>query len=253
MRTTTKMGLTSWDTVEDNYDYQQLANNWQIVDFHDHSPGRGVPIPPGGIGSGAVLSQNIAAGVVGLQHLNSALVGDLGLGGGGRGYVSASAAAQVTSSSLTVLDQVDNLSIQSNTLLSVDYQALWMSTASTTTGTAQIMLSSNGGTSWYGVPLATASGAPAAGSAQATTVATYYSPLSTSRDGLVTLASTTANSTEANTGQLVGFAGATGGGSARIFFNTAGTYSVGIGFSSSATAGIYVSNRHLWVNTIEFD
>jgi hypothetical protein len=80
-RTTTKMGLTTWDTLDDDYDFQQLANNWQLVDFHDHTPGRGVPIAPGGLGAGAVLQQNIAAAVIIPAHLSPSMIAFIQAGG----------------------------------------------------------------------------------------------------------------------------------------------------------------------------
>lgn len=69
MLTTPKTGYTSWNLADDNYDYQQLAGNWQLADYHDHSPGRGVPVPAGGLAPGA------AAGNVGT--LGGALSGTL--------------------------------------------------------------------------------------------------------------------------------------------------------------------------------
>lgn len=70
MRTGAKIGLVLWDQAVDDYNYQQLANNWALLEYHDHTPGRGVPIGPGGLGAGSVLASSIAAGVVGTQHLN---------------------------------------------------------------------------------------------------------------------------------------------------------------------------------------
>jgi microcystin-dependent protein len=63
MENTPKMGLTAWDDLVDPYDYQQFANNWNIVDFHDHTPGRGVQIPYGGIAPGAVGLAQLASDV----------------------------------------------------------------------------------------------------------------------------------------------------------------------------------------------
>jgi hypothetical protein len=60
---TPKMGLATWNKPLDPYDYDQLTNNWNIVDYHDHSPGRGVPIPMGGIGTGAVGIAQLASNV----------------------------------------------------------------------------------------------------------------------------------------------------------------------------------------------
>lgn len=48
------MGLYEWNNSIDPYDEIQLVGNWEIVDQHDHTPGRGVQIPMGGIAPGAV-------------------------------------------------------------------------------------------------------------------------------------------------------------------------------------------------------
>lgn len=61
--TTPKMGLNVWDKPLDPYDYVQLANDWNIVDFHDHSPGRGVQISTAGIANGAVGVAQLSSAV----------------------------------------------------------------------------------------------------------------------------------------------------------------------------------------------
>src|SRR5271167_2456302 len=55
MRTSSKMGLRIWNLLLDNYDHEQLADNWAKVDAHDHSPGRGVLIPSEGIADQAII------------------------------------------------------------------------------------------------------------------------------------------------------------------------------------------------------
>lgn len=57
------MGFYEWNDTDDPYDYQQLAGNWEIAGFHDHTPGRGVPIPMGGIAPGAVGIVQLASNV----------------------------------------------------------------------------------------------------------------------------------------------------------------------------------------------
>lgn len=58
--TTAKMGLRVWNLLTDLYDHAQLADNWAKVDYHDHSPGKGVQIPTDGLADGAVTSAKIA-------------------------------------------------------------------------------------------------------------------------------------------------------------------------------------------------
>lgn len=51
---TPQMGLYTWNKPLDPYDYVQLTLNWNKVDYHDHTPGRGTQIPAGGIAPGAI-------------------------------------------------------------------------------------------------------------------------------------------------------------------------------------------------------
>jgi hypothetical protein len=61
--TSPKMGLRVWDQLSDPYDHSQLADNWSKVDFHDHTPGRGLQIPTEGIADGAVTGAKLAAAI----------------------------------------------------------------------------------------------------------------------------------------------------------------------------------------------
>lgn len=59
--TTAKMGLRVWNLITDLYDHSQLADNWAKVDYHDHSPGKGVQVPTEGIADSAITSVKLAA------------------------------------------------------------------------------------------------------------------------------------------------------------------------------------------------
>lgn len=59
--TSPKMGLNIWNLTTDPYDHAQLADNFSKLDFHDHTPGRGVQIPTEGIADGAVTVTKIAS------------------------------------------------------------------------------------------------------------------------------------------------------------------------------------------------
>lgn len=75
MFVTPNMGLTIWDQEKDDFDHSQLLINWQELDLHDHSPGRGVPIGQGGIANNAIGAAQIAPGAIGnpaLQPLSVA-------------------------------------------------------------------------------------------------------------------------------------------------------------------------------------
>lgn len=59
--TTPKMGLSVWNQQSDQYDHSQLADNFSKIDFHDHTPGRGMTIPTEGIADGAITADKLAA------------------------------------------------------------------------------------------------------------------------------------------------------------------------------------------------
>ncbi len=44
--TTPNMSLAAWDLETDPYDHTDLYNNWIAVDNHNHTPGKGAPLPP---------------------------------------------------------------------------------------------------------------------------------------------------------------------------------------------------------------
>lgn len=58
------MGLSVWNHLTDPYDHAQLADNFSKLDFHDHTPGRGVLIPTEGIAPEAITADKIAPGVL---------------------------------------------------------------------------------------------------------------------------------------------------------------------------------------------
>lgn len=59
--TTPKVSLRLWDQLNDPYSHDQLSDNWSKMDFHDHTPGRGVQIPTEGIADGAITPAKVAA------------------------------------------------------------------------------------------------------------------------------------------------------------------------------------------------
>lgn len=64
MLTTDDMGLTIWDNLSDDYDHNELAANWQAVDNHDHTTGKGKQIPTGGIANFAITNTKLGADAV---------------------------------------------------------------------------------------------------------------------------------------------------------------------------------------------
>lgn len=60
MIVTPNMGLTAWNSVTDVWSHEQLANNFRMLDEHDHSNGKGRQIPTGGIEDGAVTLSKLS-------------------------------------------------------------------------------------------------------------------------------------------------------------------------------------------------
>lgn len=59
--TSPNMGLKEWDLPGDVYSHTDLVTNWNAIDTHDHTSGKGVQIPTAGIGNLAVTGPKIAA------------------------------------------------------------------------------------------------------------------------------------------------------------------------------------------------
>lgn len=60
----TNMSLTCWTDLGDFFSNTELANNFTAIDEHDHTSGKGVQIPAGGIGPAAVTATAIASNAV---------------------------------------------------------------------------------------------------------------------------------------------------------------------------------------------
>lgn len=64
--TTSFMGLRVWDQLLDDYDHDQLADNWAKIDNHDHTPGRGVLLTTESIANASITLPQMASGSLGL-------------------------------------------------------------------------------------------------------------------------------------------------------------------------------------------
>lgn len=64
MRTGTNLSLTIWDEGDDPYDHTELAANWDALDAHDHTSGKGVQIPGAGLANGSVTNPKLAPNAV---------------------------------------------------------------------------------------------------------------------------------------------------------------------------------------------
>lgn len=77
--TTPNMGLTAWNSANDLFNHTVLANNFSLLDSHNHASGNGVPIPEAGIDALAVTSGKIANGAVTAGKLASGAVSSTAL------------------------------------------------------------------------------------------------------------------------------------------------------------------------------
>lgn len=56
----TNMALRLWDLLSDVFNHTELVDNWNKVDVHDHTTGKGVQVPTGGIANSAINASKIA-------------------------------------------------------------------------------------------------------------------------------------------------------------------------------------------------
>ena len=73
MIVTPNMGLTAWNSVTDVWSHEQLANNFRMLDEHDHSGGKGRQVPTGGIEDGAITLSKLSpeASIVGEDSVDT--------------------------------------------------------------------------------------------------------------------------------------------------------------------------------------
>jgi hypothetical protein len=62
--TTPSMGLKRWDQPNDVFSYTELSDNFNLLDLHDHSSGKGVQIPTAGLANLAVDTTKLANNAV---------------------------------------------------------------------------------------------------------------------------------------------------------------------------------------------
>lgn len=61
MYSTVNMNLTSWNLETDFFTHEDMDANWQAIDAHDHSTGKGVQVNTAGIANSAITSNKLAA------------------------------------------------------------------------------------------------------------------------------------------------------------------------------------------------
>jgi hypothetical protein len=76
MIVTTNMGLYAWDELTDTFSHEQLKKNWEAVDAHDHSEGKGKQIPTAGIANQAVTNAKLAENAVKSTNIENATIED---------------------------------------------------------------------------------------------------------------------------------------------------------------------------------
>lgn len=57
------MGLVKWDSINDYFSHVQLAANMEALDSHNHTAGKGVQIPYGGLAEQSVSFSNLRSDV----------------------------------------------------------------------------------------------------------------------------------------------------------------------------------------------
>lgn len=270
-----KMGLIKWDSVGDYFSHTGLAANFETIDEHDHTVGKGVKIPNGGLAAGSVGSSEIQDGsvltakigdgqvtpaklsatAVTASVLDPTLAGILGVSSGGvihRGK-SIIATNEIRSSNsygvMTTPDRVTGVVLPTDGLIFVLYQATWKESV-VSQARAALFLNSN--QVHVATPTSNVVGVEANSSGANANV---YSPLVSMPTGLASLNSSGGGYPgDVTTGQVVGLASGTNfWGGPCCMFAAAGTYDVSVQFKMNTGGGsVTVQNRNLWVLTLGF-
>lgn len=71
--------LKVWNNLSDLFNHTELEENWDKIDAHDHTTGKGVPIPTGGIANLAITGPKLATDSVDGSKIATGAVGTLEL------------------------------------------------------------------------------------------------------------------------------------------------------------------------------
>lgn len=228
-QTGTMMGLRIWNLLDDRYSHDQLKDNFFKLDLHDHSPGRGTPVPTGGIEDGAVTAAKLAPGANSLQDAtvttskladdsvtankldDATVLAQLGLNGQGvvrRGKQNIPGSESRTNAAygtLTTPDVVADVVLPTDGLIVVMYSATWLN-ATASAGRAaifldntQLVVADNATTT------APSASAPVVQAAVGPNSTDSTAPLVTFGGGLAGAGTPNNQPTEATTGQAVGW------------------------------------------------
>lgn len=273
--TTPNMGLKEWDLLGDVYSHTDLVTNWNAVDSHDHTAGKGVQIPTGGITNlavtgpkiaasaidsskiqdGTIANADLAASIISNDKLSTASLQQLGLTNGaqvGRGksiIATPESRTNVAYGTLTTPDQVTGFVLPTDGLIVMAYQALWQESVAGAARAAIFV----GATQLKAAPNSTnQSSAPVPQEASTGSGSVFNDDLAlASQSGGLASEQAPSNviySGDVTTGQILGLSGA--GGPCYIFA-AAGTYTVSVQFKSTS-GSVTVKNRRLWVWSVGF-
>lgn len=262
---TPNMNLTKWNSTSDFFSHAQLAANWDAVDAHDHTAGKGPQIPLGGLAAGAVNSNaladdavitskilnsqvttaKLATAAVTEAKLDTAIPSVLGINGAGiirRGksiIATEEARTNVAFGLLTTPDRVQNIVLPTDGLIVILYDAMIKSSGAAT-GSAAIFIGANQLKTDQGGTTSAVQAVNTAGTDSYRHISTFSGGLAASGGvwtGSVTTGQTVNNNTSASFGCAV--------------FAAAGTYDVSVQFK--ATSGsVTAKERKLWVWTVGF-
>lgn len=240
--TAPNMGLKIWNLLTDPYDHSQLASNWAKVDQHDHTTGKGVPIPTGGIAEGAISTEKLGDEQVSAAKLSSPVTEQGAFNTATRTYRKVVTSEEIYSNSTTSYTVVDQatLYVPKNGWLIFTYQAAQKAT----TSNATIQLFIDG---------AEPKGTPAGGlttlTAATAEVSTFFGPLQSIGSSGTTALIATKGTAEYNTST----AGTNGAFGVTFFGLTSGNHTVEVKAKAGASGKIEVKARNLWVQSRAFE
>jgi hypothetical protein len=74
--TTSNMSLKRWNLSGDGFSYTELSDNFNLIDAHDHTTGKGVQVPTAGIANSAVTLAKLATNSIDATKILDASVTD---------------------------------------------------------------------------------------------------------------------------------------------------------------------------------
>lgn len=237
--TAPNMGLKVWNLLTDPYDHSQLASNWAKVDQHDHTSGKGVQIPTGGIADGAISGVKVGNAQITPEKLTASVVSSVGINTLSNTYRKSSANTETYSNSTTSYTVVDEASVtvQANGRLMVSYFALHKAT----TANASLACFVDG----VEVKRVATAGAPVAFTSPALEPNTIWGYVYT--NGGWNETSFFSRVQGVTTDTSLNTTGMTAPPSEAIFGLSAGTHKVEVKAKAGSSGKIEIKNRYLWV------